>query len=150
MSVKVGINGFGRIGKLAFQAALGKGDVEVVAVGLPIGSVFRIVHEYTLIRRIKACLASHSIGPARSLGCPHEHIGRDEAMGIPIVIRTLNVMSVDIDNVCIVTRRVDADVVLPVAVHREEFFGNSRRSGLAVGNGLDILSRHAVELAALK
>ena len=35
MSVKVGINGFGRIGKLAFQAALGKGDVEVVAVNDP-------------------------------------------------------------------------------------------------------------------
>ena len=30
MSVKVGINGFGRIGKLAFQAALGKEEVEVV------------------------------------------------------------------------------------------------------------------------
>ena len=26
MSIKVGINGFGRIGKLAFQAALEKGD----------------------------------------------------------------------------------------------------------------------------
>ena len=35
MSVKVGINGFGRIGKLAFQAALGKEEVEVVAVNDP-------------------------------------------------------------------------------------------------------------------
>jgi len=35
MSVKVGINGFGRIGNLAFQAALAKGDVEVVAVNDP-------------------------------------------------------------------------------------------------------------------
>ena len=35
MSVKVGINGFGRIGKLAFQAALAKGEVEVVAVNDP-------------------------------------------------------------------------------------------------------------------
>ena len=35
MSVKVGINGFGRIGKLVFQAALAKGDVEVVAVNDP-------------------------------------------------------------------------------------------------------------------
>ena len=35
MSVKVGINGFGRIGKLAFQAALGKEEVEIVAVNDP-------------------------------------------------------------------------------------------------------------------
>ena len=35
MSVKVGINGFGRIVKLAFQAALGKEEVEVVAVNDP-------------------------------------------------------------------------------------------------------------------
>lgn len=35
MSVKVGINGFGRIGKLTFQAALEKGEVEVVAVNDP-------------------------------------------------------------------------------------------------------------------
>ena len=35
MSVKIGINGFGRIGKLAFQAALSKEDVEVVAVNDP-------------------------------------------------------------------------------------------------------------------
>ncbi len=35
MSVKIGINGFGRIGKLAFQAALEKGDVEVVAINDP-------------------------------------------------------------------------------------------------------------------
>ena len=36
MSIKVGINGFGRIGNLAFQAALEKGDeVEVVAINDP-------------------------------------------------------------------------------------------------------------------
>ena len=35
MSVKVGINGFGRIGKLVFQAALEKGEVDVVAVNDP-------------------------------------------------------------------------------------------------------------------
>ena len=35
MSVKLGINGFGRIGKLSFQAALAKEDVEVVAVNDP-------------------------------------------------------------------------------------------------------------------
>lgn len=36
MSVKIGFNGFGRIGNLAFQAALGKGDeVEVVAINDP-------------------------------------------------------------------------------------------------------------------
>ena len=29
MSVKVGINGFGRIGKLTFQAALEKKEVEI-------------------------------------------------------------------------------------------------------------------------
>ena len=35
MSVKVGINGFGRIGKLVFQAALEKGEIDVVAVNDP-------------------------------------------------------------------------------------------------------------------
>ena len=35
MSIKIGINGFGRIGNLSFQAALAKGDVEVVAVNDP-------------------------------------------------------------------------------------------------------------------
>lgn len=35
MSVKIGINGFGRIGKLTFQAALGKEEVEVVSINDP-------------------------------------------------------------------------------------------------------------------
>ncbi len=35
MSVKIGINGFGRIGKLTFQAALGKNEVEVVSINDP-------------------------------------------------------------------------------------------------------------------
>ena len=35
MSVKIGINGFGRIGKLTFQAALGKDEVEVVSINDP-------------------------------------------------------------------------------------------------------------------
>ena len=35
MSIKVGINGFGRIGNLTFQAALQKGDVEIVAINDP-------------------------------------------------------------------------------------------------------------------
>lgn len=35
MSIKVGINGFGRIGNLTFQAALNKGDVEIVAINDP-------------------------------------------------------------------------------------------------------------------
>ena len=35
MSIKVGINGFGRIGKLAFQAALEKKEVEIVAINDP-------------------------------------------------------------------------------------------------------------------
>src|SRR3954453_8862409 len=30
--VKIGINGFGRIGRMAFRAALGRDDVQVVAV----------------------------------------------------------------------------------------------------------------------
>ncbi|WP_337927761.1 glyceraldehyde 3-phosphate dehydrogenase NAD-binding domain-containing protein, partial [Anaerotignum lactatifermentans] len=33
--VKVGINGFGRIGRLVFRAAIERGDVEVVAVNDP-------------------------------------------------------------------------------------------------------------------
>ena len=35
MSIKIGINGFGRIGKLAFQAALEKEEVEIVAINDP-------------------------------------------------------------------------------------------------------------------
>ena len=35
MSVKVGINGFGRIGKLVVQAALEKGEIDVVAINDP-------------------------------------------------------------------------------------------------------------------
>ena len=35
MSVKIGINGFGRIGKLTFQAALEKEEVEIVAINDP-------------------------------------------------------------------------------------------------------------------
>ena len=35
MSVKIGINGFGRIGNLSFQAALEKEEVEVVAINDP-------------------------------------------------------------------------------------------------------------------
>ena len=35
MSVKIGINGFGRIGNLAFQAALSKKEVEVIAINDP-------------------------------------------------------------------------------------------------------------------
>lgn len=35
MSIKIGINGFGRIGTLSFQAALQKEDVEVVAINDP-------------------------------------------------------------------------------------------------------------------
>ena len=35
MSIKIGINGFGRIGNLAFQAALEKDEIEVVAINDP-------------------------------------------------------------------------------------------------------------------
>ena len=35
MSIKLGINGFGRIGNLSFQAALAKEGVEVVAINDP-------------------------------------------------------------------------------------------------------------------
>ena len=35
MSIKIGINGFGRIGNLAFQAALSKPEVEIVAINDP-------------------------------------------------------------------------------------------------------------------
>ena len=35
MSIKIGINGFGRIGKLTLQAALNKNEVEVVAINDP-------------------------------------------------------------------------------------------------------------------
>ena len=35
MSIKIGINGFGRIGNLAFQAAIKKEDVEVVSINDP-------------------------------------------------------------------------------------------------------------------
>lgn len=35
MSVRVGINGFGRIGRLVFRASLGRDDIQVVAVNDP-------------------------------------------------------------------------------------------------------------------
>lgn len=35
MSIKVGINGFGRIGRLFFRAALQQGGVDVVAINDP-------------------------------------------------------------------------------------------------------------------
>lgn len=35
MAIRIGINGFGRIGNLSFQAALERGDVEVVAINDP-------------------------------------------------------------------------------------------------------------------
>lgn len=35
MAIKIGINGFGRIGNLSFQAAMGKGEIEVVAINDP-------------------------------------------------------------------------------------------------------------------
>ena len=35
MSIKVGINGFGRIGKLAFSSALERQEIEIVAVNDP-------------------------------------------------------------------------------------------------------------------
>ena len=39
MSIKVGINGFGRIGKLALQAALEKGDVDIIAIPNPFNTI---------------------------------------------------------------------------------------------------------------
>ena len=35
MSIKIGINGFGRIGRLVFRATLEREDVDVVAVNDP-------------------------------------------------------------------------------------------------------------------
>ena len=35
MSIKLGINGFGRIGNLSLQAALNKEEVEVIAINDP-------------------------------------------------------------------------------------------------------------------
>lgn len=34
--VKIGINGFGRIGRLILRAALGRSDIEVVAINDPL------------------------------------------------------------------------------------------------------------------
>ena len=44
MSVKVGINGFGRIGSLAFSASFDKEDIEVIAVNDPFISVDYMVY----------------------------------------------------------------------------------------------------------
>jgi len=35
MAVKIGINGFGRIGRLVFRAAMKRSDVEVVGINDP-------------------------------------------------------------------------------------------------------------------
>ena len=40
MSIKVGINGFGRIGRLVFRAAMANPSVEVVAVNVSSASSF--------------------------------------------------------------------------------------------------------------
>ena len=44
MSIKIGINGFGRIGKLTFQAALAKDEVEIVAINDPFISADYMVY----------------------------------------------------------------------------------------------------------
>lgn len=48
--VKVGINGFGRIGRLVFRAALARKDVEVVAINDPFIDV-----EYMIYMRATRC-----------------------------------------------------------------------------------------------
>ena len=35
MSIKVGINGFGRIGRLVFRAGIGRSDIEFVGINDP-------------------------------------------------------------------------------------------------------------------
>ena len=49
MSVKVGINGFGRIGSLAFSASFDKEDIDVIAINDPFISadymVYMIKHD---------------------------------------------------------------------------------------------------------
>lgn len=35
MSIKIGINGFGRIGRLVFRAGIVRDDIEIVAVNAP-------------------------------------------------------------------------------------------------------------------
>ena len=35
MSIRIGINGFGRIGRLVFRAGIVRDDVEIVAVNAP-------------------------------------------------------------------------------------------------------------------
>ncbi len=46
MTVKVGINGFGRIGRLVFRASLEKPEVQVVAINDPFIDVEYMVHPY--------------------------------------------------------------------------------------------------------
>ena len=43
MKVKIGINGFGRIGKLAFRASLLREDLEVVAINDPFIDINQLV-----------------------------------------------------------------------------------------------------------
>ena len=40
--IKIGINGFGRIGRLVFRAAICADDIEVVAVNAPQGRLPRL------------------------------------------------------------------------------------------------------------
>lgn len=44
MSLKIGINGFGRMGRLTFRAIWGKGDVEIVHINDPAGDAPTLAH----------------------------------------------------------------------------------------------------------
>ncbi len=44
MAIKVGINGFGRIGRLAFRAACKRDDIEVVGINDPFIDVDYMVY----------------------------------------------------------------------------------------------------------
>ncbi|MBR3641731.1 MAG: type I glyceraldehyde-3-phosphate dehydrogenase, partial [Oscillibacter sp.] len=46
MSIKVGINGFGRIGRLTLRAACEREDVEIVAVNDPFMDLEYMVYQF--------------------------------------------------------------------------------------------------------
>ena len=75
MAVKVGINGFGRIGRMVFRAAMTKPEIEIVGVNDPFIDPDYMVYmlKYDSVRR--------SIRQGRQAGCKRQRDHRIQLHG---------------------------------------------------------------------
>ena len=78
MSVKIGINGFGRIGNLSFQAALEREGVEVVAINDPF-----ITADYITADLIAGKIASVQTLNTGIINCSGLKINGSESLSQP-------------------------------------------------------------------